>query len=121
VTGLSAMTTVTGTTYFTQLPNGTLLSERTPSGTDYYLVDGLSSVLAVANSAGSVVNSYSYDPFGNATSVTEQVANPFRFDGQYLDQATGFYKMGVRYYYYNDGLRDKLGTICVHAGCGDAA
>jgi uncharacterized protein RhaS with RHS repeats len=115
------MTTVTGTTYFTQLPNGTLLSERTPSGTDYYLVDGLSSVLAVANSAGSVVNSYSYDPFGNATSVTEQVANPFRFDGQYLDQATGFYKMGVRYYYYNDGLRDKLGTICVHAGCGDAA
>jgi YD repeat-containing protein len=79
VTGLSAMTTVTGTTYFTRLPDGTLLSERTPSGTDYYLVDGLGSVLAVANSVGKVVNSYSYDPFGNATSATEQVANPSRF------------------------------------------
>jgi RHS repeat-associated protein len=25
------------------------------------------------------------------------VANPLRFDGQYLNQATGFYKMGARY------------------------
>src|SRR5207247_2023519 len=63
VTGLSVMTTITGTTYFTRLPDGTLLSERTPSGTDYYLVDGLGSTLAVTNSAGSVVNSYSYDPY----------------------------------------------------------
>jgi RHS repeat-associated protein len=98
LTGLSVMTTTSGPTYFTRLPNGTLLSERTPSGTDYYLGDGLGSVAAVASSTGSVVNSYSYDPFGNTTSATEKVANPFRFDGQYLDQATGFYKMGARYY-----------------------
>ena len=55
-------------------------------------------MLALANSAGGVVNTYSYDPYGRTVASTGTTANPFGFDGQYRDAATGFYKMGQRYY-----------------------
>lgn len=45
-----------------------------------------------------MVNSYRYDPYGNATSKSEQVPNPFQFTGALLDSSTGLYKMGERYY-----------------------
>ncbi len=41
---------------------------------------------------------YSYDPYGNTTSVTEGVSNPFRYIGAMWEPSTGLYKMGERYY-----------------------
>src|SRR6266496_3365435 len=42
------------------------------AGNDFYLVlDNLGSVVAVVNTAGTVVARYSYDPYGNAVSVDE--------------------------------------------------
>jgi RHS repeat-associated protein len=95
--------TVNGvTTYFTNGPDGEVVSERIPSGSTYnayyYLYDGLGSVVALTDSTGNIVNSYAYDPYGNTTSVSEQVANPFRFTGAIWDSSTGLYKMGERYY-----------------------
>ncbi len=63
-----------------------------------YLHDGLGSVVALTNGSGSVANSYAYDPYGNTTSSTGTVANPFRFIGAVWDSSTGLYKMGERYY-----------------------
>ncbi len=44
-----------------------------------------------------MVNHYSYDPYGNATLVSETVPNPFRYIGAVWDGSTGLYKMGERY------------------------
>jgi RHS repeat-associated protein len=64
----------------------------------YYLFDGQGSVIGLVNASGAKVNSYSYDPYGGARSATEQVANPNRYDGGYLDTYSGLYHFGARYY-----------------------
>jgi RHS repeat-associated protein len=109
-TGISSSTTGPSTTYFTNSPDGDLISERIPNGASgctgttsaycvyYYLYDGLGSVVGVTDSTGAVKDSYAYDPHGNTTSVTEVVPNPFRFIGAIWDSSTGLLKMGERYY-----------------------
>jgi len=98
-TGMGSVVTSAGTTYITNGPNGQLISERVPGkGTYYYLFDGLGSVVGLTDSSGNVVNRYSYDPYGNTTSVTEGVSNSFRYIGAVWDSQTGLYQMGERYY-----------------------
>jgi hypothetical protein len=77
-----------GSTYFLRTPDGQLLSERSAAGTYYYLGDALGSVMALTNSAGSVVNTYAYDPYGASTASTGSPANPFGYGGQQLDRAS---------------------------------
>lgn len=69
-----------GTTYCTRLP------------------DGNGSVLALTNGTGSIVDQYSYDPYGAMTVIKQGVANPFGFDGGVDDSSTGLVKFGDRYY-----------------------
>jgi RHS repeat-associated protein len=45
-----------------------------------------------------LVSTYQYDPYGNLTSSTGSVTNPWRFAGGYFDSGTGHYKFGTRYY-----------------------
>jgi len=45
-----------------------------------------------------LVSTYQYDPYGNLTSSTGSVANPWRFAAGYFDSSTGLYKYGTRYY-----------------------
>ncbi|MBN2268996.1 MAG: RHS repeat-associated core domain-containing protein [Sedimentisphaerales bacterium] len=66
----------------------------------FYLHDRLGSVRQVINSSGSVVNFYTYEPFGKcfATECTalrarKTTENPFKFTGQYLDAETGEYHL----------------------------
>lgn len=105
-----------GTTYYTRGPQGELLGQRAPGGRYYYLYDGLGSTAALTDSAGAVVNRYSYDPWGKTLSSTGTVANPYRFGGSYgayTDIATGLVKIGQRYYDPNLGRwtqRDPLGA-----------
>ena len=72
------------------------------AGNDFYLVlDNLGSVVAVVNTAGTVVARYSYDPYGNLASVDESglsQPNIVRYTGGAFDQATGLTKLGQRYY-----------------------
>jgi RHS repeat-associated protein len=89
------------TSYYTRLPDGTLLGERvvTGSGTSryYYLADALGSVARLIDPAGVKKNNYRYDPSGNLLLSTGTVSNPFKFAGEFQD-ASGFYKIGERYY-----------------------
>jgi RHS repeat-associated protein len=99
--GLSLAADGSGTTGYIRDNQGKLTEQRTPSGNYYYLFDGLGSVVALTDSSGAVVNTYSYDPYGNIKSSTGTVANPWRFGGSYgayHDTDTGLYKIGHRYY-----------------------
>jgi RHS repeat-associated protein len=96
--GIDTTTTGATTTSFTRLPNDMELSETNPTGIYYYLHDILGSVVALTDASGAVVNKYSYDPYGNIASQTEQVGNPFKWIGAIWDAPNQLYKMGDRYY-----------------------
>jgi len=63
----------------------------------YYVQDGQNSTTALTNSTGTVVDSYTYDAFGNQTS-TGTVANPFTYTGREYDPKSGLYYYRSRYY-----------------------
>ncbi|MGH3849930.1 MAG: RHS repeat-associated core domain-containing protein, partial [Pseudonocardiaceae bacterium] len=96
--GLANQSTGGATTAFTRDPSGTLITERVGSQSYYYLFDGLGSVVSLVNATSTKVNSYTCDPYGQARTTTEAVANPNRFTGGYLDSSSGLYHFGVRYY-----------------------
>jgi len=98
---LNRQSDAAGTTYYTRGNRGELLGQRAPGGRYYYLSDGLGSTAALTDSAGNVVNTYRYDPWGKELGSTGTVANPWRFGGgygAYTDAATGLVKIGQRYY-----------------------
>ncbi len=67
------------------------------TGTQSYLTDALGSVIALASSTGEVQTSYTYDPFGPATTSGAASANPYQFAGQPSDGTGPQYDL-LRYY-----------------------
>jgi RHS repeat-associated protein len=68
-----------------------LVSQVTSSGTFYYLADGLGSTVAVVDSSGSTVKSYTYDAFGAVNASTGTQNTEYQFAGQQTDP------MGLQY------------------------
>ena len=89
-----------GATRYIDGPGGTPVEQVDGTGTvRYYLQDHLGSVRGLADSSGSVTDSYSYDPYGQRTAVTGSLAStPFGYAGQYTDAETGFQYLRARYY-----------------------
>jgi RHS repeat-associated protein len=87
-----------GTTSYVTGPGGMPLEQVVGKSTYYYYTDQLGSVRATADSRGTSVNTYAYDVYGNLSSSTGTVANPFRYAGQYFDTESGFYYLRARYY-----------------------
>jgi RHS repeat-associated protein len=79
---------------------GMLLEEvqTADSSVNYYHQDRLGSVRALTNSAGSVVNTYEYDAYGQRTSTTGSTYNPFGYTGEYTNQESGLIYLRARYY-----------------------
>ena len=78
-----------------------LVSQVDGSGTAYYYDYNLQgSTVGITNSAGAYVNQYSYDPFGQVTTISAGIVNPFTFVGQYgvSSKGSGVYDMGERSY-----------------------
>ncbi len=97
--GPSNQSDTSGTTYYTRCSCGLLVNERLPNGSkDYYLFDGLGSIVGLTNSSSSEVNAYDYDPYGNILNQTTGAANPFQYAGGYFESSTGLVKFGTRYY-----------------------
>jgi RHS repeat-associated protein len=96
--GLASRTTAGSATRTIRDNRGALLGQRSSAGSQYFLFDGLGSVVAVTNASGTVTDRYRYDPYGDTVAVTGASSNPWRYTGAFLDEATGLYKMGLRYY-----------------------
>ncbi|MFL6144770.1 MAG: RHS repeat-associated core domain-containing protein [Labedaea sp.] len=86
-------------TSYTRDPTGTLISEKTPTGTRYNLItDYQGSVLALVDASGAVAATYNYSPYGSVTAAGIAAnANSFRWLGTYQLRG-GANLMGYRYY-----------------------
>ncbi len=76
-------------------------SPKDPSADIYfYLHDRLGSVRQVIDADGNVVNSYTYNPFGEdfAAEVSEEIDNSFKFTGQFYDEEINQYYLRARQY-----------------------
>ncbi|MEU0127683.1 RHS repeat-associated core domain-containing protein [Streptomyces sp. NPDC006289] len=101
--GLAGTSTAGVDTGFNREPGGTLNSMTRGGKNYYYLTDALGSVVAMADEAGTKVNSYGYSPRGvSRGTTTETVPQPYRFTGGYQDP-TGLYHFAARYYDPNIG------------------
>ena len=69
----------------------------------YYLTDHLGTPQKVIDSAGVVVWSGDYKPYGEVVSAVSTVQNHFRFPGQYYDQETALHYNYHRYYQHKGG------------------
>jgi RHS repeat-associated protein len=74
------------------------LAEFRSGSNSYYDADGLGSITSLSSSAGALANTYTYDSFGNVTSLTGTLSNPFRYAGREFDGETGLYFNRARYY-----------------------
>jgi len=102
-----------GSTDYVYGPTGAPLEQISSSGTASFCHhDQAGSTRTMANSAGTVVATYTYDPYGNVHACTGAtvtingtnkctgtitVTNPLMFQGQYRDNETNRYYLRARY------------------------
>ena len=77
-----------------------LVSQTGPSDTGYYDFDASGNTIGITGSTGSYVNQYSYLPFGETTTVSAALPNPFTFAGQtgVMQISTNLFYMRARDY-----------------------
>ena len=80
-----------------------LLSRTNQNGTQYYHFNIHGDTSALTDSNGEIVLDYRYDAFGNQLKSNENDTNPFRYNGEYFDEETGFIYLRNRYYDPNIG------------------
>ena len=87
-----------GTAYITG-PAGLPVEQITQAGAvHYYHQDQLGTTRAITDQTGAVTNTSTYDPYGNPTSQTGTLTNPFGYAGEYTDPETGLQYLRARYY-----------------------
>ena len=65
---------------------------------EYYIVDGNKNVIALKDSSGADVSTYTYTPFGAVEDPVDGDENPFRFSSEYHDDETNLVYYNYRYY-----------------------
>ena len=76
------------------------------SGVYYYIYDGLGSTRQLVSTTGAVTDGYAYSAFGEMASrisTGTPTVNPFLFNAQQFDQASGTYYLRARYYDQSNG------------------
>ncbi|MEO8379140.1 MAG: Ig-like domain-containing protein [Acidobacteriota bacterium] len=74
------------------------LVQRLGTTSSYYLQDGLGSVIGLTNAAGAETDRYRYDAWGLTTMATGSTPNPYRYRGQFSDDATKLLYLRARYF-----------------------
>ena len=88
-----------GTTTVRYLYGDDLIAmQRSDVGVRYFLYDGQMSVRQLADEAGNVTDTYTYDAFGVLLASTGSTPNEFRYAGEQYDANVGFYYLRARYY-----------------------
>jgi len=75
-----------------------MLARKIGAAYYYYLYNGHGDVVQIVNESGAIVNSYTYDEWGNIRTISETVSNPLRYCGEYFDEESGLYYLRARYY-----------------------
>ena len=73
------------------------LAEYRSGVTNYYEQEWLGTVSSLSNSAGTLMNTYTYDSFGKITNSSGTIQNPLRYAGRDFDTETGLYYDRARY------------------------
>ena len=73
------------------------------SATSFYDADGLGTITSLANTAGSLAQTYTFDSFGKQTASSGSLTNPFQYTARENDPETGLYYYRARYYDPNTG------------------
>lgn len=73
-------------------------SAEIDDGQYFYLYDGRGSVTALTGSTGRVLKTYTYDAYGNASSIGLDIDNPYLYNAEYVDHATDLQYLRARYY-----------------------
>lgn len=88
-----------GSTSYVYGPGGQPVEQINSSGTVlWYHRDQLGSTRLLTDASGSVAATYTYDAYGNRTSSTGTVSNPFSYAGGYTDVESGLQYLRARYY-----------------------
>lgn len=87
-----------GTTSYVTGLGGLPLEQIAGKTASYYHQDRIGSTRATTSSNGSVTATYTYDAYGNVTSSTGTLTNPFQYAGQYTDSESGLQYDRARYY-----------------------
>ena len=64
----------------------------------FFQADHLGSIRQVTNAAGSIVNAYDYDAYGNFETLSESLPQPYAFTGREFDPESGLHYYRARYY-----------------------
>lgn len=64
----------------------------------YYHVNHQGSVVALANTNGTINQRFSYDEYGMPSDATSPTGQPYRYTGRRFDEETGLYYYRARYY-----------------------
>ena len=75
-----------------------LISREGEGQTFVYLVDGLGSTRVLTDEIGGVINTYTYEAFGELLRSTGTVENKYRFAGEQFDEDLQQYYLRARYY-----------------------
>ncbi|MEA2635502.1 MAG: hypothetical protein QOH92_2269 [Chloroflexota bacterium] len=87
-----------GATAYVYGPGGLPLEQINGSSALWLHHDQLGSTRLVSDSSGTSQATYAFDAYGNQTSGTGSIPNPFLFAGQYRDGESGWYYLRSRYY-----------------------
>jgi RHS repeat-associated protein len=68
------------------------------SATTYYNADGLGSITSLANTSGTLTQTYTFDSFGKQTASSGSLVNSFQYTARESDAETGLYYYRARYY-----------------------
>ena len=119
-TGIRTSKTINGKTTYYNTKDGVILSQTDGTNTMYfqydtngfplgfiyngiqyfYLTNQMGDVIAITDTAGTVIGNYEYDEWGNVTLADTILAktNPIRYRGYYYDNETSYYYLQSRYY-----------------------
>jgi RHS repeat-associated protein len=86
------------TTSYIYGPGGLALEQIAGSTISFMHHDQIGSTRLITNSAGSSVETYRYDSYGNLVASTGTITNRLRFAGQYQDGESSLYYLRARYY-----------------------
>ena len=97
--GITSQTTSGTAISYIRDPYGNLVAMRTAGQSYYYTSDAQGSVIALTDSTQALAATYTYDAWGNTTGTGSlATTNPWTYATGYTDTATGYLKLGARYY-----------------------